>query len=144
MVATFDAKGFSEEDIEFVMNLFTSSFANLGVVNIVDRSSFDKIKKELSFQDSDWSDSNKVAEMGRALNACEVAVGQLMKRRNKIILTVKILDVNTTTIIASNIGTVDDVDAFLDVMDSFCATLVGKAGVGMSSSSYGSAGASIP
>ena len=143
VVATFDAKGFTQEDIEFVMNVFTSSFANLGVVNIVDRSSFDKIKKELSFQDSDWSDSNKVAEMGRALNASEVAVGQLMKRRNKIILTVKILDVNTTTIIASNIGTVDDVDSFLDVMDSFCATLVGKAGGG-SSSSYGSAGASIP
>ena len=112
VIATFDAKGFSEEDIEFVMNLFTSSFIKLGVANIVDRSSFDKIKKELSFQDSDWSDSNKVAEMGHALNANQVAVGQLMKRRNKIILTVKILDVNTTTIIASNIGTVDDVDSF--------------------------------
>ena len=75
VIAIFDSKGFSTDDIEFVMNIFTSSFADLGVANIVDRSSFDKIKKELSFQDSDWSDSNKVAEMGRALNASQVAVG---------------------------------------------------------------------
>ena len=125
VIATFDAKGFSEEDIEFVMNLFTSSFIKLGVANIVDRSNFDKIKKELSFQESDWSDSEKVASMGRALNAEQVVVGQLIERQNKIVLTVRVLDVNTTTIIASYVETVSNVDAFLDVMDFFCATLMG-------------------
>ena len=128
VVATFDAKGVGADDVEFVMDVFTSNFANMGFAKIVDRTQFDKIKKELSFQDSDWSDSNKVAELGRALNANQVATGQLTKRRNKVVLTVKILDVNTTAIIASNIGVVDDVDAFLDVMPEFCNTLIAKAG----------------
>ena len=132
VVATFDAKGVGADDVEFVMDIFTSNFATLGFASIVDRSSFDKIKKELSFQDSDWSDSNKVAELGKALNANQVATGQLTKRRNKVVLTVKILDVNTTAIIASNIGVVDDVDAFLDVMPEFCNILIAKAGGGSS------------
>jgi len=125
VITTFDAKGFSGEDIEFVMNLFTSSFDKLKVAKIVDRSNFDKIKKELSFQESDWSDSEKVAVMGRALNAEQVVVGQLIERQGKVMLTVRILDVNTTTIVASYVEIVDSVDAFLDVMDSFCATLMG-------------------
>lgn len=127
VVSTFDAKDFSADDVEFVMNIFTSAFANLGLANIVDRSSFDKIKKELSFQESDWSDNNKVAELGKALNANQVVVGQIIKRRNRVILTVRILDVNTTTIVASNIGIVSDIDDFLDSMPSFCAELMAKA-----------------
>ena len=142
VISSFDAKGIDVEDVEFVMNIFTSTFANLGVANIVDRSSFDKIKKELSFQDSDWSDSNKVAELGRALNANQVVVGQLMKRRNKVILTVKILDVNTTAIVAANIDTVDDIDDFLDKMSEFCNTLIGKSNKSTSSTSQRSTNSS--
>ena len=127
VISTFDAKDFSADDVEFVMNLFTSSFANLGLANIVDRSSFDKIKRELSFQESDWSDNNKVAELGKALNANQVVVGQIIKRRSKVVLTVKIVDVNTTTIVASNIGTVRDIDDFLDSMPAFCAELMKNA-----------------
>ena len=128
VVATFDAKGVGADDVEFVMDVFTSNFANMGFAKIVDRSSFDKIKKELSFQDSDWSDSNKVAELGRALNANQVATGQLTKRGANIFFTVKILDVNTTTIIASHLDKVGSIDEFFDKMPEFCNTLIAKAG----------------
>jgi len=127
VIATFDAKGFVAEDVEFIMSIFTSNFANLGVANIVDRTHFDKIKKELSFQDSDWSDSNKVAELGHALNANQVAVGQIMKRGSAVFLVVKILDVNTTTIIASHSDRATSIDDFFDKMPEFCKILVGKA-----------------
>jgi len=128
VVATFDAKGVGADDVEFVMDVFTSNFANMGFASIVDRSSFDKIKKELSFQDSDWSDSNKVAELGRALNANQVATGQLTKRGANIFFTVKILDVNTTTIIASHLDKMKSIDEFFDKMPEFCNTLIAKAG----------------
>jgi len=128
VVATFDAKGVGADDVEFVMEVFTSNFANMGFAKIVDRSSFDKIKKELSFQDSDWSDSNKVAELGRALNANQVATGQLTKRGSNIFFTVKILDVNTTTIIASHLDKMKSIDDFFDKMPEFCNTLIAKAG----------------
>jgi len=128
VIATFDAKGVEADDVEFVMDIFTSNFANMDFARIVDRNSFDKIKKELSFQDSDWSDSKKVAELGRALNANQVAVGQLTKRGDNIFLNVKILDVNTTTIITSHLDKVTSIDSFFDWMPGFCNTLISKAG----------------
>lgn len=135
VISRFNAKDIAEDDVDFVMDTFTTNFASLSVANIVDRSSFDIIKKELSFQDSDWSDNNKVAEMGRALNASNVVVGQLTKRSGKIFLTVKILDVNTTTIIASHMLRVNNIDNFFDVMSSFCEELIKKSGDSLSTSS---------
>ena len=128
VISQFNAKDIATDDVDFVMDTFTTNFASLGVASIVDRSSFDVIKKELSFQDSDWSDNNKVAEMGRALNASQVVVGHLTKRAGRIFLTVKILDVNTTTIIVSHMTRVAGVDDFFDVMPSFCEELIKKSG----------------
>jgi len=124
VISTFDAKEIENDDLDFVMNTFTSNFAKLGVANVVDRKSFDKIKKELSFQESDWSDSNKVAELGRALNANEIIVGELSKRKDKIFLMVKVLDVNTTTIVNVKTLFIDSIDALHHSMGGFCAELM--------------------
>ena len=126
VITTFDAKGISEDDVEFVMNSFTTAFTDLGVARVVDRGSFDKIRGELSFQTSDWSDSKKVAELGRALNATQVVIGQLMKRGANFFLTVKILDVNTTTVISSHLDKVGSIDDFFEKMPEFCKKLVAK------------------
>ena len=126
VITTFDAKGISEDDVEFVMNSFTTAFTDLGVARVVDRGSFDKIRGELSFQTSDWSDSKKVAELGRALNATQVVIGQLMKRGANFFLTVKILDVNTTTVISSYLDKVGSIDDFFEKMPEFCKKLVAK------------------
>ena len=126
VITTFDAKGISDEDVEFVMSSFTAAFTSLGVARVVDRGSFDKIRGELSFQTSDWSDSKKVAELGRALNATQVVIGQLMKRGGNFFLTVKILDVNTTTIISSHLDKVGSIDDFFEKMPEFCEQLVKK------------------
>ena len=104
----------------------TTAFTNLGVARIVDRMSFDKIRGELSFQASDWSDSKKVAELGRALNATQVVVGQLMKRGTNFFLTARILDVNTTTIISSHLDKVGNIDDFFEKMPDFCNQLISK------------------
>lgn len=126
VITTFDAKGISADDVEFVMNSFTTAFTSLGVARVVDRGSFDKIRGELSFQTSDWSDSKKVAELGRALNATQVVIGQLMKRGANFFLTVRILDVNTTTIISSHLDKVGEIDDFFENMPEFCEQLVAK------------------
>ena len=124
VISTFDAKGVEQEDVEFVMNIFTDSYAKLKVARIVDRKSFDKIKKELSFQESDWSDSNKVAELGRALNASEIIVGEMSKRKDQIFLMVKVLDVNTTAIVNVKTLFIDSIDALHHGMGGFCAELM--------------------
>ena len=123
-ITTFDGKGIDFNDVEFVMNTFTTSLANLGMAKIVDRGSFDKLKGNLSFQASDWTDSKKVAGLGKALNATHVVVGQLMKRDYTYFLTVKILDVNTSTIISSYMDRVESLDDFFERMPEFCEKLI--------------------
>ncbi|MGP1415327.1 MAG: FlgO family outer membrane protein [Treponema sp.] len=125
-ITTFDARGIEPNDIEFVMNSFTTAFANLGVAKIVDRGSFDKARGNLHFNASDWSDSKKVSDLGKALNATHVVVGQLMKRDFEFFLTVKILDVSTSTIISSHLDRVASIDDFFEKMPEFCRQLIAK------------------
>ena len=85
--------------------------------------SVDKVKQELSFKDSDWSNINKVAGLGKALKVDQVTMGELTKRGVNVFLTVKILDVNTKKIIVSHTDKMIDEEGaryFDDDMSDFC------------------------
>ena len=130
VVAPFDTKGVAQDEAEVVTELFTAEYANTGSANVVDRNSFDKIKTQLSFQSSDWSNADKVAQLGKALNANHVVVGQLLKFRSQIAVTIKIIDVNTTTILASYTEKVKDIEDLLDKLPEICIALSNKVGGG--------------
>lgn len=134
VVAPFDVKGVAQDEAEVITELFTAEYANTGSASVVDRNSFDKIKTQLSFQSSDWSNADKVAQLGKALNANHVVVGQLLKFRGQIITTIKIIDVNTTTILASYTEKVKDIEKLLDKLPEICKELSNR--VGASSMKY--------
>lgn len=123
VIAPFDAKGVSKDEADVITEIFTAEYAAAGGANVVDRTSFDKIKAQLSFQASDWSNSDKVAQLGKALNANQVVVGQLFKFREQIVMTVKVIDVNTTTILASHTEKVSDVEKLFDKISGICRKL---------------------
>ena len=126
VVAPFDTKGVAQDEAEVITELFTAEYANTGASSVVDRNSFDKIKTQLKFQSSDWSNADKVAQLGKALNANHVVVGQLLKFRAQIAVTIKIIDVNTTTILASHTEKLKDIEDLLDKLPEICAELSGK------------------
>ena len=126
VVASFDTKGVAQDEADVITELFTAEYANTGAANVVDRNSFDKIKTQLKFQSSDWSNADKVAQLGKALNANHVVVGQLLKFRAQIAVTIKIIDVNTTTILASHTEKLKDIEDLLDKLPEICAELSGK------------------
>ena len=123
VIAPFDAKGVSENETDIITEIFTADYAAAGEANVVDRTSFDKIRAQLNFQTSDWSNSDKVAQLGKALNANQVVVGQLLKFREQIITTIKIIDVNSTTILASNTTKVNSVEKLFDKIPDICRDL---------------------
>lgn len=123
VIAPFDAKGVSKDEADVITEIFTAEYAAAGSANVVDRTSFDKIKAQLSFQASDWSDSDKVAQLGKALNANQVVVGQLLKFREQIITTIKVIDVNTTTILSSRTARVRDVEELFEYIPDICREL---------------------
>ena len=101
VIVPFDTVGVDENESNVLFEVFTSYFAGLGKTRVVDRNSFDKIKAEHSFQTSDWSNSDKVAQLGKALNANLVVVGQLMSFKGSLVATFRMLDVNTVEIVAT-------------------------------------------
>ena len=123
VIAPFDAKGVSKDEADVITEIFTAEYAAAGGANVVDRTSFDKIRAQLSFQTSDWSNSDKVAQLGKALNANQVVVGQLLKFREQIITTIKVIDVNTTTILSSRTERVSDVEELFEYIPGICRNL---------------------
>ncbi|MDE7382892.1 MAG: hypothetical protein K2M99_03265 [Treponemataceae bacterium] len=123
VVVPFDSSGVPQEEVDVVYRMFLSEFVRTGKCSVVDRSSFDKIKAQQNFQLSDWSNNDKVAKLGKALNANVVVTGQAMKFRAQVMLIVQILDVNSTEIISSSDERVGDVDELFNKFPAMCREL---------------------
>lgn len=133
VVIPFDVKGVPEEEADVLFEVFQSEFANTGKAKIVDRSSLEKIKKQQEFQNSDWSNTDKVAEMGKALNASMVVTGQIMMFKSNLVTTIKLIDVNTTEILSSVVektNSTEDLFGRLPDMANKLSKKLGLAGIG--------------
>lgn len=123
VVVPFDSSGVPQEEVDVVYRMFLSEFVRTGKCSVVDRSSFDKIKAQQNFQLSDWSNNDKVAKLGKALNANVVVTGQIMKFRNDFMFITQILDVNSTEIISSADEQVNDVAVLFGKFNDMCRIL---------------------
>jgi len=126
-VSTFEARGgVSKDDADGVTDLFISELVSNGTVNVVDRSSFDKILAEMQFQASDWTDSDKVLELGKALKATSIIRGSVMTVAGQSAVTTTILDLNTAQLISSSTLRMKDMGEIFDKLPSFVKELMGN------------------
>lgn len=125
-VVPFDSSGVPQEEVDVLDRMFLSEFARTGKCTVVDRNSFDKIRAQQKFQLSDWSNNDKVAKLGKALNANVVVTGQVMRFRSQVMFVTQILDVNTTEIISSADEQVNDVAVLFGKFGAMCRTLMSK------------------
>lgn len=123
VIVPFDSVGIDKEELNVLFEVFTSEFAGLGIARVVDRNSFDKIRAQHSFQDSDWSDSDKIAQLGKALNANMVVTGQLLLFKGKLIATFRMLDVNTVEIVATTTEQASDTNELFDKLKNIAKNL---------------------
>jgi len=107
VVSAFSTRGqfLSAEDAESITELYIAEFAKLGKMRVVDRSSLDRVIAEMRFQTSDWSDPQKTARLGAALNADYIMRGQLNQLGDQISLAITALDINTLEVFASSNST---------------------------------------
>lgn len=126
VIVPFDAKGVPQDEVDVVTELFISEYAATGKATVPDRNSFDKLAKEQSFQASSWSDSEKIAKLGKAINANQAVVGQIMKFREEIIVTIKVIDINTTEILSSKTERLKDISQLFDKIPEICKELAEK------------------
>lgn len=130
VIAPFSAgTGVEQGEVDIVQKMFAAQYGNTGKAQVVDRSRFNLIQEQLNFQSSDWSNSEKVADFGRALNASQVVTGEFLKLSKGIFVNIQVFDVNTTIIIASISPAliVSDIYDVIDRMPEICEELASKA-----------------
>ena len=122
-VMPFDVVGnaVTADEAEAITELYIAELVDAGVVKIVDRANFDKVMKELKFQSSDWSNSEKTAKLGKALNARFISRGKIMKLGSNLIISASVIDIQTAEIVAlTNKVSYENIDKL--VSDFFLAS----------------------
>ena len=126
VVIPFEAKNVEQNDADVLLEIFTNEIAGTGKFKVVDRSNVDKIREQHKFQNSEWSNDEKVAKLGEALNANIVVTGQLMPFKDKIVVSFRMVDVNTMEIVSSASTKVNDISEFFDVIPDIVKKLTGE------------------
>jgi TolB-like protein len=95
-VAPFDAiSGISSTDANMITRVFFIRLGNTNKVSLVDRNVVDRVLREHSFQAGDWSNQQKTAELGKALNTDWIVRGELETFGGNILVTVQFYDIQT-------------------------------------------------
>lgn len=140
VIVPFDAKNVNRDEVDVISDVFLSEYTSTGKATVVDRSSFDKIKVQHKFESSDWSNAEKVAELGKALNANQIITGQVSQFGNQLVCTIKLLDVNTTEIISSTVRRVANMDALFEECTKLSTEIAAKAALSVNDYKIGSKG----
>lgn len=129
VIIPFEVKGgIAQEDCDIVTEIFESDYVVAGNSTVVNRSTLSKIQAEQKFQNSDWSNSNKTAKLGEALNAQQLVSGQLRLYSGLIFFTVQVQDIKTLAVLASVSMKIGSVMDLLDKIPGVCKDLSGQAG----------------
>ncbi len=125
-VATFDISNnaVTKDEAEAITELYITELVATGKVNIIDRVNFDKILKEMNFQNTDWSDSGKTTELGKVINADYIARGQIIKLGSKMYLSATIIDVKTAKVLSSARKEFESLDDIFGLLTSFASEAI--------------------
>lgn len=127
VIMPFDAKGdVSPDDSEVITEEFMNKYAVAGNAVVVNRNTLAQIQAEQKFQNSDWSDSNKTAKLGEALNAQQIVSGQLRLYNNLLFAIVQVQDIKTLAVLASVNVRAKDAMELLDKIPDICKGIVSQ------------------
>jgi formylglycine-generating enzyme required for sulfatase activity len=124
-VAPFDAiSGISATEANMITRVFFIRLGNTNRVSLVDRGVVEQVIREHRFQSGDWSNQQKTAELGSALNADWIVRGELEKFGNNILVTVQFYDIQTFRFMGGADLRLANADAAYDNMDPLVDKLV--------------------
>jgi len=126
-VSLFEARGALSQDVaDVVTELVMTELVADKTVRVVARNSFDAIIAEMKFQATDWTDSNMVVKLGKALGADSLIRGTAMSmdKGGPIIITSNILDMNTSQILYTSRLQVNNTVEIFEKIPDFVKGLV--------------------
>ncbi len=111
VISPIDIYDIDQQSCDLLYRNLQTEYSKTKQFVIVDRNNFDKILAQHKFQDSEWSNSDKIAVMKSAFNAQYIVTTKLDFYEGKVYLTSSVIDVNSTAIVASadsEVGSVYD------------------------------------
>jgi TolB-like protein len=124
-VAPFDAiSGISAMDANMITRVFFIRLGNTSRVSLVDRGVVERVLQEHRFQTGDWSNTQKTAELGSALNAEWIVQGELEQFGANILVTVQFYDIRTFRFMGGADLRLASVDEAYDRMDPLVNRLI--------------------
>ena len=124
-VAPFDAiSGINATEANMISRAFNIRLGNTHSVILVDRDIVERIIQEHSFQAGDWSDQQKTAELGRALNANWIVRGNFERFGNNVLFTISFYDIATFQFRGGDEVRVANADAAYDHIPNMVNNLI--------------------
>ena len=100
-VADFAGKNVSQADASIVADFLRTELVSTGKCNVVEKANMDKVLAESAFQQSGCTTSECAVQIGKILNVRHMIVGSLSKLMDTYYITVNVVDVETSKIVAS-------------------------------------------
>ena len=110
-------------DVETITELLGNAVARTRRFDVVDRAALEDVMREHKFQMDDWSSDSKSVEMGRVLNANYIVRGQVSRLGKNLIVTARILDVNTARILGTAEMSLQSTNEAFNKMENFVRDL---------------------
>jgi len=99
-VMTFDAMGIDPDVARTATYLIESKLGNSELIELIERNQITKVLDELKYQQTGLTTSN-AAEVGQHLNAEYILIGSINKLGNLLIITTKLVNVQTAQIMGT-------------------------------------------
>ena len=124
-VAPFDAiSGITTTEANLISRAFNIRLGNTHKVILVDREIVERIIQEHSFQAGDWSNQQKTAELGKALNANWIVRGNFERFGSNVLFTVSFYDIATFQFRGGDEVRVANADAAYDQIPKMVDNLI--------------------
>ncbi|KJR40879.1 Curli production assembly/transport component CsgG [Candidatus Magnetoovum chiemensis] len=101
-ILPFENTGSSAAEAESVYDNLISSFVNDGRFNVLERVKLDEVLKELKLSQSSLVEPEVAAKTGKLLSAETMLMGSVIERENSIEIIARLVDTETSAILASN------------------------------------------
>jgi len=124
-VAPFDViSGVTATEAAMITDVFFVRLGNTRKVSLVNRAIVQRVIKEHNFQMDDWSDEQKTAELGKALNADWIVQGDIRKMSNGLLVIIQFYDIRTFRFEGGTDLRLANADEAYDKMDPMVDSLI--------------------
>jgi hypothetical protein len=129
-VSDISAQGVSQSDATIVADWLRGALVDAGAYTVVERNAMQKVLEEQAFQQTGCTSQECAVKVGRLLNVQKIVVGSFGKFLDSYVLNVRVVDVESGTIVYSDTAKGKTTDEVEGNISSLASRLSGKADTG--------------